>query len=94
MDDPDLLQLPGGSWIARAARPCGCCGATLFDVVRVRRKVTRVDGPPEMVEAVEVRCPSCPLLTDKGVTAKTTLGTFDTATGTLTISLDPGAPRP
>lgn len=84
-DHPDLIQLPGGSWIARRAPPCGCCGAAVFDVARVRRK-------GRAAEAVEVRCPTCPLLTDKHVAAKALIGTFDTRTGTLT--LDPGETIP
>lgn len=72
------LPDPGGYVSSLPSRPCGCCPAAIFDVVRIRR----VDGR----EAVEVECPNCKLLTHRWVASRRVIGSLNTKTGQLMLA--------
>jgi hypothetical protein len=84
--DFQKLPEPGGYLTRYATPPCGNCGRSEFEVVRCERRGRSDDGPPRSWVSVDVQCPRCCLLTARTVVHKQTLGTFDTATGTLALA--------
>ena len=74
-DPRGMVQIPGSTmWTDRPVKPCGCCGATTWAVVRVRRTI-KVDDVKQSRDFFEIVCPRCPLLTMQRVDKVWFLGT-------------------